>query len=124
LKVTSLEKYHLLSKNKSKKVPPNSLFQFIDTMAVRLLFSLLVLMGTLSLSHSRLSSRGTVRVFVLAGQSNMEGHGEVATINTSTGRPLNGTLLYQLHDPRTNDEFQILWNSSDNNWNTLPNVKV
>jgi hypothetical protein len=26
--------------------------------------------------------------------------------------------------PRTNDEFQILWNSSDNNWNTLPNVKV
>jgi hypothetical protein len=96
-------------------------------MAVRPLFlSLLVLVGimSLALAHSRLFSRGTVRVFVLAGQSNMEGHGEVATINTSTGRPLNGTLLYQLHDPRTNDEFQILWNSSDNNWNTLPNVKV
>jgi Carbohydrate esterase, sialic acid-specific acetylesterase len=54
----------------------------------------------------------------------MEGHGEVATTNTSTGRPLNGTLLYQLHDPRTRHEFGILWNSSDENWIALPNVKV
>jgi hypothetical protein len=54
----------------------------------------------------------------------MKGYGEVATTNTSTGRPLNGTLLYQLHDPRTCDEFGKLWNSTDNNWITLPDVKV
>jgi hypothetical protein len=76
-------------------------------MAVRPLFlSLLVLMGIMSLAHSRLFPRGTVRVFVLAGQSNMEGHGEVATINTSTGRPLNGTLLYQLHDHELMTNFK------------------
>ena len=65
-----------------------------------------------------------VNVFVLAGQSNMEGHGEVNTTNTSTGMPLNGTLLYQLHDPRTREEFSVLWDSTINDWTTLPDVKV
>jgi alpha-galactosidase len=71
-----------------------------------------------------LFSKETVKVFVLAGQSNMEGHGEVAATNTSTGKPLNGTLLYQIHDPRTRHEFEILWNGIDKDWVTLPNVKV
>ena len=30
---------------------------------------------------------GELKVFVLAGQSNMEGHAEVATINASTVNP-------------------------------------
>jgi len=69
-------------------------------------------------------SSGTVKVFVLAGQSNMEGKGEVATLNTSTGAPLNGTLLYQLLDPRTSKDFSVLWDSSTGSWKTLHNVKL
>ena len=34
-----------------------------------------------------------VLVFVLAGQSNMEGHAEVATINKTSGTYFNGTLV-------------------------------
>lgn len=63
-----------------------------------------------------------LKVYVLAGQSNMEGHGEVATMNTTTQTPLNGTLLYQVLDPRTSDEFSVLWNRSG--WSSWPNIQV
>mmetsp|Transcript_6474 Transcript_6474/g.9845 ORF Transcript_6474/g.9845 Transcript_6474/m.9845 type:complete len:448 (+) Transcript_6474:102-1445(+) len=65
-----------------------------------------------------------VLVFVLAGQSNMEGHGEVNTTNTTTSKLLNGTLMYQLLDPRTRDEFGVLWDSSKSNWNVWKNIKM
>ena len=45
------------------------------------------------------TAAGTLKVFVLAGQSNMEGHAEVATLNKTTGKPKNGTLLYVARCP-------------------------
>ena len=35
----------------------------------------------------------------------MEGQAEVASVDKETGKPLNGTLKYQLSDPRTAAEF-------------------
>lgn len=87
---------------------------------------------------------GNVLVFVLAGQSNMEGHAEVATINQTSGYYFNGTLVrssallaflrrrvnalppqaYQLADPRTAALFAPLWNNATKNWTVLPDIKV
>ena len=77
----------------------------------------------LSSVEEKKSSKGKVKVFVLAGQSNMEGHGEVAS-KDDDGHLKNGTLLYQVKDPRTKDEFSVLWDESKNDWVTLSNVKV
>lgn len=66
---------------------------------------------------------GKVHVYILAGQSNMEGHGEIDK-RDANGLLMNGTLLYQLHDPRTREEFQILWDKSKNDWRSLPNVQI
>ena len=65
-----------------------------------------------------------LKVFLIAGQSNAEGQAEVATRNATTGEYLNGTLAYQLTDPRTAALFAPLWNSSSNNWTVLDDVKV
>ena len=56
----------------------------------------------------------------------MEGHAEVATKNGSspTGAYLNGTLAYQLTDPRTAALFAPLWDAATGNWTVLPNAKV
>lgn len=67
---------------------------------------------------------GTVHVFVLAGQSNMEGHGDVDTKDHNTHTLSNGTLLYQVHDPRTQHEFQKLWDTETDTWRSLPDVKI
>lgn len=40
-------------------------------------------------------SGSNLLVFILAGQSNMEGHAEVATINKTSGSYFNGTLVRQ-----------------------------
>lgn len=64
-----------------------------------------------------------LKVFLLAGQSNMEGHAEAATKN-ATGHYLNGTLAYQLSDPRTSALFAPLWDATTNNWTVLPDAKV
>jgi hypothetical protein len=69
------------------------------------------------------STSNTVHVYVLAGQSNMEGHGEI-DMKESDGHQKNGTLLYQTHDPRTKDEFQVLWDNSTNTWRSLHDVKI
>ena len=68
------------------------------------------------------AAAGTLKVFVLAGQSNMEGHAEVATLDPATGKPKNGTLLYQTTDPRTAAEFAPL--RQGGRWTVLDNVKV
>jgi len=65
-----------------------------------------------------------LKVFVFAGQSNMEGQAEVATINKTTKKPLNGTLKYLLTDPRTAELFAPTWDNKTNNWTVLNNVKV
>ena len=75
----------------------------------------------------------------------MEGHAEVGTLDPETGKPLNGTLKYQLTDPRTAKEFAPLWDKATGksktpadfleglsegllvitgNWTVLPNVKA
>ena len=64
-----------------------------------------------------------IHIYVLAGQSNMVGHGLINATDTH-GNQKNGTLLYQLSDPRTKDEFQILWDTSKNEWRTLEDVKI
>lgn len=43
----------------------------------------------------RTANAGTLKIFVLAGQSNMEGHAEVASINTTSGRVKNGVFSTQ-----------------------------
>ena len=65
-----------------------------------------------------------LKIFVLAGQSNMEGQAEVSTKNKTTGAYLNGTLAYQLSDPRTAKQFAPLWDSRTNNWTVLDDVKA
>eukprot|EP00039_Didymoeca_costata_P003751 m.69485 g.69485 ORF g.69485 m.69485 type:complete len:420 (+) comp12058_c0_seq3:143-1402(+) len=106
-----------------------------------------------------------LKVFILAGQSNMEGQAEVATTwpvgcqtvcceknnpptpanccpvnHGSCGQNLcphdpvqgpgnsscykNGTLAYQLRDPRTKAEFAECWDATHNNWTVLERVKI
>ena len=54
----------------------------------------------------------------------MEGQAEVYSTNASTGKLLNGTLLYQLHDTRTAKTFAPLWDDSTSDWKVLDDVKV
>ena len=54
----------------------------------------------------------------------MEGQAEVASVDKETGKPLNGTLKYQLSDPRTAAEFAPTWDNTTNNWTVLPDIKV
>jgi hypothetical protein len=65
-----------------------------------------------------------VKIYVIAGQSNAEGHAEVASKNKTTGNYLNGTLAYQLSDPRTAALFSPLWDKTRNNWTVLSDVKI
>ncbi len=78
--------------------------------------------------QSPLQPRQTrLKVFVLAGQSNAVGMAEVATLNASSpgGRvPLNGTLAYQLRDPRTARTFAPLWDAATQNWTVLEDVAM
>ena len=55
------------------------------------------------------AAAGTLKVFVLAGQSNMEGHAEVATVDPETNKPKNGTLKYQLTDPPVQPQHRVLF---------------
>ena len=59
-------------------------------MSCRLLLCLL-LAGSVA-AHA-FGMKPTLKIFVLAGQSNMEGHAEVATINKTSGLVKNGMFL-------------------------------
>ena len=73
-----------------------------------------------------------LKVFVLAGQSNMEGQAEVNKTCTAVepgkcsavGAAMNGTLVYQLSDPRTAATFAQCWDEAEDNWTVLPDVKI
>jgi hypothetical protein len=39
---------------------------------------------------TQITAAGQLKVFIFAGQSNMEGQAEVATINKTSGKPYNG----------------------------------
>lgn len=100
--------------------------------------ALLSLAGTPFLLHPSLHSRSdqisshdvspapqtTLKVFVLAGQSNTVGMADVNVTNKTTGGPKNGTLVYQLSDPRTAQEFSPLWNSDAKNWTIFEDIAM
>lgn len=64
-----------------------------------------------------------LKVFVLAGQSNMEGQAEVAE-KWPNGTYKNGTLAYQVRDPRTSAELSEVWNNETGNWTVRSDVWV
>ena len=75
-------------------------------------------------SSSSSSPPATLKVYILAGQSNMEGHGEIDTKRDEDGKLLNGTLLYQVHDPRTRSTFKHLWDDKSQDWVVRSDIKV
>jgi hypothetical protein len=81
-------------------------------------FASLTLLALLALPCAA-AQQTELKVFLLAGQSNSEGHAEVASRNRTTGDFLNGTLAYQLRDPRTAAQFAPLWDNSTGNWTVL-----
>eukprot|EP01047_Picozoa_sp_COSAG01_P068101 COSAG01_NODE_9767_length_2349_cov_15.897778_1_plen_83_part_10 len=70
-------------------------------------------LGTSAVGAAPLAPQTELKVFVLAGQSNMEGQAEVNKTCSSVepgkcsavGAIMNGTLAYQLTDPRTEKLF-------------------
>ena len=87
---------------------------------------------------------GGVNIFVLAGQSNMEGKGKGSDCSPNcdannsackatyhqglgpgallSGTSLNGTSLYQIQDSRTAKDFAQYWNDETGNWTVLDDV--
>lgn len=63
-----------------------------------------------------------LRVFIMAGQSNMQGQCPYAAKNTKTGAYLNGTLEYLTTDPRTHEEFAKL--KLDGRWMNRSDVWI
>ena len=92
--------------------------------AVGALVLALRLRGAVSAPAAAAAQQTVLRVFLLAGQSNAEGQAEVATKNKTspTGAYLNGTLAYQLSDPRTAAAFAPLWDAAAAAWAVLPDV--
>lgn len=55
----------------------------------------------------------------------MEGHGDIGSNDPKKAHTnKNGSLFYQLHDPRTRDEFQKLWDTEADAWKSLSDVKI
>ena len=70
------------------------------------------------------AAKPKLKVFVLAGQSNMEGQAEVEQ-QWPNGTEKNGTLLYQTRDPRTAAEFaQTLDPHNKSAWRVRDDVWV
>ena len=69
---------------------------------------------------------GPLKVFVLAGQSNMEGQASVDGINRTDPNHgyANGTLKYLIKDNRTKEEFAPTVNQTTGNWTVLDDVWV
>jgi len=96
-----------------------------------ILFTFTVATALVSIA-SALPTENELKVFVLAGQSNMEGQAEVNKTCTTVepgkceaaGAPMNGTLVYQLTDPRTKSEFAQCWDKVSNDWTVLPEVSI
>ncbi|MDP6047185.1 MAG: sialate O-acetylesterase, partial [Phycisphaerae bacterium] len=56
----------------------------------------LILVGLLGISSAALAADKKVKVFILAGQSNMEGHGQVRSLPHLGNHPKHGHLLKKL----------------------------
>lgn len=59
------------------------------------------------------ATEGKVKVFILAGQSNMEGHGQLRSLNHLSNHPEHGHLLKKLKNPdgswAVRDDVTIIW---------------
>lgn len=81
----------------------------------------------LYLSFAAVATAAPLKVYILAGQSNAVGMAEVHSLNKSSpgGKlPMNGTLSWQLTDPRTATLFAPLWDKATSNWTILPQVSM
>jgi len=69
----------------------------------------LFLLATLAASHPVAAAPKPVRVFIIAGQSNMEGHGFVAADPKRNGG--KGSLEFVVKDPATAKHFAPFMNT-------------
>eukprot|EP00117_Sycon_ciliatum_P016399 scpid85578/ scgid15846/ len=69
---------------------------------------------------------GPLKVFILAGQSNMEGPASADQVNSSDPNHgySNGTLRYIVKDPRTAEEVKAVVNATTGNWTVRDDVWV
>ncbi len=80
----------------------------------------LLLLATLAASDPLAAANKPVRVFILAGQSNMEGHGFVSAVPKRNGG--RGSLEYLVKDPASAERFAPLvdanrkWRTRDDVW--------
>ena len=80
----------------------------------------LLLLVTLAASYPVAAANKPVRVFILAGQSNMEGHGFVSAVPKRNGG--RGSLEYLVKDPASAERFAPLvdanrkWRTRDDVW--------
>lgn len=79
--------------------------------------------GKFGLGADARTSVGKLQVYVLAGQSNMEGQAEVAK-KYPNGTYYNGTLKYLLTDPRTKKEFAQTINPKTGKWTVRDDVWI
>jgi hypothetical protein len=70
---------------------------------------------------SAVSTADTVKVFVLAGQSNMQGHGKVASEQQSNEG--KGSLEWLVKNPSTANKYSSLVDQ-DGNWKERPDVQI
>ncbi len=67
------------------------------------------------------AGKGAIQVFILAGQSNMEGHGKVE--GRKDGKIQKGTLRYVVTDPKTADRYAHLV-AANGQWRVRKDVWV
>lgn len=81
---------------------------------------LIATMLAFTLSSTALAA-DTVKVFILAGQSNMQGHGNVQAEQRANGG--KGSLEWLVKNPETAKRFQHLVDA-DGNWNARDDVQI
>ncbi|MEC7923246.1 MAG: sialate O-acetylesterase, partial [Planctomycetota bacterium] len=83
---------------------------------------LLILVGIFLLVAAPLRAQGKLKVFVLAGQSNMEGAGQIA-INPRSKNEGRGSLEYLVKDPKTGKKYAHTVNK-DGSWRVRDDVWI
>ena len=85
------------------------------------LLILLVAFGATAPTRAHAADAKPVKVFVLAGQSNMEGHGVVPADPKRNGG--KGSLEFVAKDPATAEAFKLLL-AADGKWRTRDDVSI
>ncbi len=85
-----------------------------ESWLIRILVCAVLFFGLVSLAQA---SEKKVQVFILAGQSNMEGHGQVRSLDWLGRHPQYGHLLKKLKNPdgswAIRDDVTIAWTAKD-----------